>query len=541
MKAGSLLMCAFILASNCVFAATAAAPVTPPAGAAGTGAAEKITAAAAEMPAPAGETGTASPAAATGTAGIINFEAAVEKCMVSNAVIRQALAEYREADADAEKVKGRFDLNFKGGVSYADTKDEALAIGMPGETGLLAFSAGLDNRLVTGGDLSLNFTSQKMSLQYPAYNWGIDSVPFRPDINPYYCPEISLSYSQPVLKGFWGDPQGNAVKAAEYRAKSARENLRGEVIRQVCGLKEAGLLIYAQESILKAKKEELKEEENLYARLKSAGAPETDLLLVKAAVLSDKAAPDGLENKLREAREDFLNMAGFAPGEWATATAAAVDTVEDSYIPEEMTGDLEDTLVDMQPQVTAAKLLSGSVSMEKDAAENNSLPELDLTGSYGLTGLAGGPDQAFAGLSSDKFRDITVGAAFSCSFPGREGSGLLSAKKEEMKKMEAEYEKLRNQAKIAVRAAFNGLKAAKDDYEMKKQAGRLLSRRLMLQRAAGAGARELMMSQADYFNAEAAETGSFAEYAKSVIEWNRMNGKYDGYFNDFIKSVMERQ
>jgi hypothetical protein len=50
-----------------------------------------------------------------------------------------------------------------------------------------------------------------------------------------------------------------------------------------------------------------------------------------------------------------------------------------------------------------------------------------------------------------------------------------------------------------------------------------------------------MMSQNDYFNAKAAEAGAYAEYAKSVMEWNRINGKYDGYFNDFIKSVMERQ
>jgi outer membrane protein TolC len=531
-----------LLISNCLYADAAPLPITAEAGAPVTNTAVAATAVpvtVSAMPAASPVTANAVPAETTTTANIVDFAAAVTKCVENNAGIRQALAEYEEAKANAEKIKGRYDLNFKGGISYSESKVTALTVEMLEETKLLAYTAGLDNRLITGGDLSLNFTSARTSLLYPAYNWGIDPLPFRMGAGPYYYPEIALSYSQPVLKDFWGDPQGKTIKAAEYRAKSAQEKLRGEVIGQVCGLKEASILIYAQESILKAKKDGLKSAENLYIKMKSAGAPETDLLLVKAAMLSAKAEPAGMENRLKTARENFLNMAGYAPDEWETAAVNVEETVEDSYIPQEMTQDLEDTLVDMQPQVTAAKLLADSAAMEKDAAENSLLPELDLTGSYGLTGLSGGLDTAFTGLASDKFRDFTAGVVFSWSFPGREGAGGFKAKEEGMKKAGVEYESLKKQAKIAVRSAFNGLKAAKDDYEMKRQAGQLLSRRLLLQRSAGAVVRELMMSQDDYFNAKAAEAGAFAAYAKSVMEWNRINGKYDSYYNDYIKSMQK--
>ncbi|HRU39107.1 MAG TPA: hypothetical protein P5511_04460, partial [Candidatus Goldiibacteriota bacterium] len=78
-----------------------------------------------------------------------------------------------------------------------------------------------------------------------------------------------------------------------------------------------------------------------------------------------------------------------------------------------------------------------------------------------------------------------------------------------------------------------------NDYELKREARLLNERRLKLQKnnfsQGRISTRELIMTQADFHSSRMKEAAAFMEYIKAVSAWNRTAGKYDAYYNDYMK------
>ncbi len=470
----------------------------------------------------------------SGTA--VGIDEAIIKGINSSAEIQQALAGISAAKAEVEREKGIFDLNLNGSVKYSELTRESLAIQMPEQEKLMSYSAGLSNRIFTGGELSLNFVSSREYLLFPPYSGSIDASLFRPAINPYYNPMLALVYRQPLLKDFWGSPGDKKVKAADCREKAAQEDLKEAVLNQACALKKAYYLVYLRDINVKARKIYISAVEGVYTRLAAAGAGEADLLAAKAAAVQARAAMTGLENSLKDAKERYLNLAGFAPSEWDAITVEPQENTDNVYLPDAMDEDLEATLVDVQPKVTAMKFLLDAAELEKAMAENIWLPAFNLTGSYGLSGSAGSIDGAFGNMGAHK--DFMVGADFSWSLPGRQGSGAAGAGRANHKKAIAALDGIKTEYRIKLRKAYGGVAAGKTYYGAARDARLMLERRARIMK--GAQARDLLPAHFDRYNARISEAEALAAYAEAIVEWNRLNGKYDFYYNDYMKSVQER-
>jgi outer membrane protein TolC len=484
----------------------------------------------------------ASPIPVTAAAIAVDFGAAMKKSVQSSTAIKQALAEYKEAKALLEKEKGVFDPFFKAGVMYSESADKSIALQYPEAEKILEYKAALNSRLITGGDISLIFNSSRAALLFPAFSGSVDASLFWPSINPYYYPEIILSYTQPLLKGFWGGAAGMKVQAAEYRAKAAAENLRERVIAAAYDLKAAYYEVYLRDIFLKAAVNYAKETENMYSRMKAGGKGEADLLQAKAAMIIAGAGIKPMEKKLAVCREAYLSLAGYAPAEWAVTVVEAEGVTEDVYVPQDLTEELESTLVELQPAVTAAKFIVFAAEAAKNAAENNALPQLNVIGSCGLNGFSGSLGGAFDDIGTGKFGDFMVGADFSWSLPNRAGFGGADAAKEEFNKMRAGHEAVINLIRIKIRAAYAGITAEKEYYFAAKEARLLLEKRVkLLQQAFDSGsasARDALLAHLDRFNARKSEAEAFNAYALAIMDWNRVNGKYDYFYNEYLKNQL---
>ncbi len=89
-----------------------------------------------------------------------------------------------------------------------------------------------------------------------------------------------------------------------------------------------------------------------------------------------------------------------------------------------------------------------------------------------------------------------------------------------------------------IRSAYRTLVSAKNRYEMGKEARQLTEKRLQLQKKnfsqGRISLRELIMTQADFNQARIKEVSSYVDYIKAVSQWNKISGKYDVYFNEYI-------
>ncbi len=472
----------------------------------------------------------------------IDFSSVLKESTTRSSSINQALSDYYKSKAVVEKTYGMFDLLLNGSIMYTENKSYPTSLLSPEDTKVLVYKASLANKIFTGGFLSLDFSSTRTDILYPTVSIpGFDSSMFTGDINPSYKPVLSLTYTQPLLKDFWGRPDEKAIKIGELSVKLAKEGLKQAILDNVISLKEMYLFYYMAEQMMKIQNDFYNDADKLYketVQLKSLGMrEETDILQAKASMLSAKAELEPAANQVKLAKENFLNFAGFKKEEWDKINLKIEEINEEVYIPE-LTEELENLLIDVSPQVVIVKCSLDMAKTGKEIADNSALPSLNLVGSYGVEGFGANINESFDMLKDNKYRNFMVGANFSWAFPNRAGSGETKSKDEEYKKTLEQYEFLRNQTKIIIRNAYRTLVSAKNRYEMGKEARQLTEKRLQLQKKnfsqGRISLRELIMTQADFNQARIKEVTSYVDYIKAVSQWNKISGKYDSYFNEYM-------
>jgi len=472
----------------------------------------------------------------------IDFGIALKKSVDNSSVIKQALADYYKSKAMAEKISSMYDLIFSGNVTYTENKTYPNSLLSPEDTKVLVYKASLANKLFTGGFLSLDFSSTRTDIIFPEISIpSFDPSMFTATINPSYKPAISLVYTQPLLKDFWGRPDEKTLMISDLSVKMSKEALKNAILDNVTSLKEMYLLYYMSQKLQQVQNDFYIDAEKLYKetlQLKSIGMREdTDILQAKASMLSAKAELEPADNQVKFARENFLNAAGFKQEEWDKTDIKIEELKEDAYIPE-LTEELENLLVDISPQVVIVKCSLDMAKTSKEIADTSALPSLNLTGSYGIEGFGANLQDSFDILTDNKYRNFMIGVNFSWAIPNRAGSGETKSKEEEYKKALEQYEFLKNQTKIMIRNSYRTLLSARNRYEMAKEARQLTEKRMQLQKknfSKGViSLRELIMTQADFNQTRIKEVTSYVDYIKAVSQWNKINGKYDNYFNEYI-------
>ncbi len=472
----------------------------------------------------------------------VDFLTALNQFINQSSPINQSLYDYYKAKATVEKTYGMFDLLLNGSVNYTENKSYPTSLLSPENTKVLIYKASLANKLFTGGFLSLDFSSTKTDILYQKIMMpGFDPSMFTSTINPSYKPTLSLTYTQPLLKDFWGRPDEKAIKIGDLSVKMAKEGLKKSILDNITNLKEAYLFYYMSKKLQEVQNDFYNDAEKLYKetiQLKNLGMrEETDILQAKASMLSAKSELDSSENQAKMAKESFLNTAGYKKEEWDLIDVKIDEIKEEVEIPV-LTEELENDLIEKSSQIIILKCSLDMAKEGKEIADNSVLPSLNLIGSYGIEGYSGNLNEAYNILKEKKYNNFLIGANFSWSFPNRAGAGESKSKEEEYKKTKEQYEFLKNQTKIIIRSAYRTLITSKDKYEMSKEARQLTEKRLQLQKKnfsqGRISLRELIMTQADYNQARIKEVTSYVDYIKAVSQWNKISGKYDVYFNEYI-------
>lgn len=484
----------------------------------------------------------------------VTLEEALQTALAKNTDIVKAKKDLSIAQAEVEKTYGMFDFKLTGNLNYSDRVTEATSPLAPEETQVLSFGLGLSEKTMLGGFFSLDLNSSRTEWFYPAPTFnpmmggGIDPSFLTTDLNPSYNPTVSLRYEQPLLKDFWGRPDQIALKIAAISIDLAKIGLKQIAVEQVAGLTNAYLAIVQARAMLEIQKESLQDRETYYnqtVRMQRIGLREDkDIFQTQASFLQAKAGLSNAQDGVSQAKEQFLNLAGYAQQQWPLMEIENSPLFTTFTLPEQPTAEQEKQLAARQPAVRLINLQIQMSELNKKIAVNATLPSLSLFGQYGIEGLDESWNAGFSEMVDLNYNNFAVGINFSLNLPNRTFDSDLTIKQQALDKSRAELAALEKTIMLQVRYAYKQLVSAKEKYDLQQQARQLIEKSLTVHNRHFAQGRittrELLGAQSEYHGSRMEEINAMIAYLQAINEWKKLAGDYEVMMDDKQQSVVSK-
>ena len=413
----------------------------------------------------------------------------------------------------------------------------ALSGGAKVTTDTLVYNFGLSQYLPTGATFGLTFNNNKQ-----------DTTSSLSNFNPGYSSTLTASLTQPLLKNFRIYSFRQQIRVAKKNREISDVQFRQTVINTVASVRKAYWdLIYAIDNLQAAQKslalaKKLLSENEIKVRVGTM-AP-LDVVEAKSEVASREAGVIVAESALARA-EDVLKSAIFPKNDPATWALRILPTDRPSAEPMAVSAEAAITnALEKRTDVVAARKGLERADISVEYARNQTLPQLDLTASYGATGVGG------TGLVRDGFGGPVIGtipggygdavsSVFGRDFPtwtvrfnvtypilNRQAAAASAQARVTKSQLLASFQRLELQVAAEVRSAARAVETNVKRVASTKAARVLSAQRLDAEEkkfAAGMSTNFLVtQAQRDLAVAEVAELQAIADYRKSIIDFERV-------------------
>lgn len=504
-----------------------------------------VLAVAQEQPGTTAPAATATPAAAATPAEPetvrLSLDDAVERALQNNndiAVERYNPEIYAESVRSAE---GYYDPLLFANLSRnsSDTKATSAFSGADVvNTKRNVWNFGVGVPVKTGATFQLTFNNNKTSTNNIFSNF-----------NPQFGSQLDLSVTQPLLKNFKIDAPRQQLRIAKINREISDVQFHQTIVNTVATVKFYYYdLIYALDNLGAARKslalaQQLLEENEI--RVKVGTMAPLDVVSARAEVAAREEGVIVAENAVAEA-EDTLKQAIFPqndPKMWATRIVLT-DRPSDAPVPVDMAGAVSKALAERTDIVSARKALERS-DVSLSYRKSQFLPQVDLVASYGTTGtggtelirdeppfgpvtdtIPGGYKDALSEVFGRDYPTWSVGFNVSYAIPNRSAKALAAQARLSKEQALASLRRLEMQVAAEVRTAARAVESGIKQVASSKAARELAAERLDAEQkkfAAGMSTNYLVtQAQRDLADQEVAEIQAVANYAKSVVNFQRV-------------------
>jgi outer membrane protein TolC len=347
-------------------------------------------------------------------------------------------------------------FNGNGNPSPAQiVKDENYQFGIGGVNGGNALTPwGLQYSLTSTLDKSIvrNFDSN-----------GLPEAPFTQD-----TATAGINLVQPLLKNFWIDSSRAAILVAKKTIQYDEFGFYLAVMTNISATEQAYYeLNYAFENV-QVQEDAVRLADQLVAenKKKVVAGVLTDLDVAQslsqlassqAALLAARQLVSQDENILKALITDkYRELSGvqLVPGEKLLAVPEMFD-LEGSW----------QTALAKRPDLLQAKVAVERLDVNRRFQKNQLFPELDLTGSYGRTGLNGTLGGAYGEIPANNFPNYSYGAVLSVPFGNQAARNNYKAAKASIEQAQAVYQLVEQNVLIQIQ---NTIEKAKSDLAQTK-------------------------------------------------------------------------
>jgi outer membrane protein len=322
-------------------------------------------------------------------------------------------------------------------------------------------------------------------------------------INPSFTSSWALSLSQPLLRGFGIGPTYWQIRIGRNNQDSAYLDFVRSVQTVVDAVDQSYWdLVYAIDN-LEVKKESLRiaQDLNRITKIKIDVGSLAPIDIVQTEVGIAQAEQDIItaEGLIGDAQDRLKRALNFDPTRWTTVPIAPTDKLEDEKMGSVNVDDAIRTALEKRPEVQQALYSVQSSRTTYDYWRSESLPGLNLVGSFGTLGVAGslhifddngnqighvGGDfgDAWNNMTTARNKNWSFGLTFNYPILNRAGRGNLGVAKYNYEASRARYTQTEQNVIVDVRGAARAIDTAAKSVVAARKGRELAERNLDAER-----------------------------------------------------------
>jgi outer membrane protein TolC len=382
-----------------------------------------------------------------------------------------------------------FDPSLSGALNYSHQSTPEATPASYGTDNLIATAmnanAGLTQGFSTGASAALAFNNSRNTINGTDYNYS-----------PYVMSSLSLTITQPLLRGFGRSMNRRYIRIAANQEKIAGLLFEQQLISTVYGVTRLYIDLASLRDNVRVKEEDLQLAEwlkrEVVSRVDEGILPSIEVTRASAGLLTARQALINARALLEEQEAVFKSVLFRKGLDDAAVRDARVVPTDALELPKDAAslnaGELVQQSLASRPDLLQAGLQAENTRIALEGSRNNLKPQLDIVAFAQNTGLGGAanpvasnPDQVFAGgygsaLGQVFRRDYPVyGAGIQLNLPLRNRTAQADAARDEIASRQADIraEEFRNQARLEVQDAIIALRRAQASYEAAAESSRL--------------------------------------------------------------------
>jgi outer membrane protein TolC len=295
----------------------------------------------------------------------------------------------------------------------------------------------------------------------------------------YYRPILGMELVQPLLKGFGPEVNTIRIRQAEKSERIARHVVEARVLTVIQDVETRYWILYKAQQHIRVIASSVELAADLVQRLRRLlGVGLATALDVRQAEVTVETRRGDLVRAQADLRNAQAQLALVTdPRDGLSARLQTAEAPKEDGVPVDLAGKLERAMAE-RPEIRRQEQVVEQLALQVKLDENNVLPNLDLVGSAGYTGLAGkgsGPRVTAPPTSSqgtsyfDAFNNFftpdgnltwSVGLRLQIPLGNREAVARLEQAKLRRGQEEMRLALLRSQIGIEVETAFEEMTAA---------------------------------------------------------------------------------
>ncbi|MHC4509387.1 MAG: TolC family protein, partial [Planctomycetota bacterium] len=344
--------------------------------------------------------------------------------------------------------------------------------------------------------------------------------------NPSYGSDMSVSISQPLLRGAGNRANTYAIRIAEYERQISDARTKLEVIRAIAAVDRVYWRLYAARRELEVRKKQydlaqaLLEQAN---RFVAAGdKPQVEVVRTEAGVAQRLEAIIVSENNLRDRQRELKRTLHKAGLEMQTPTALVPATEPDLVRYQFENERLVTTAVDNRMEMLELELQIAEDVATADYMHNQSLPLVTMDYTYNINGLGATRDDSFDLLFDNRFEDHRFGLQLVVPLGNGAGKSRLRQAFYQRRQRLASRDSRAETVELEVLNAIDQLEANWQRVLASRQRtildGRLFEAEKRQFELGLGTSTDVLQVQTDFADAQSAEILALAEYQIALVD-----------------------
>jgi len=448
----------------------------------------------------------------------LTLSQAVTAALTRNLSVEEEKLLQKVQEAGVVRAKGEFDPTLSGKLSKSSSKDASVTTIVSSSQDNVDYEVGLGGKIPTGTSYDITVSGGKVERS---------ATPFLL-INPYYSSDATITITQPLLKGFGPKVQTSKIESAEADLRAARMEAEHHAMVLIDDTVTAYWELYfargnqeASKMSLDLAQNTLKEVEakieagalaqvEIYKAQAEAAIREENYLAARKSVYDAEDALRAIMNSTDWYGEIVPVETPPEPGETPTLDALLKDAFENRR-----------DLKQAEEELKSKKIMSRYY-------KNQLLPELDLFGTGGLSGLSDSYGSSLDSTLNGDYRSWQVGISLEIPIGNRAQKGQYLQSKHETELADLNIRQLKQEITVDVRKALRAVELARESVKASGRSKVASQKRLEAEeerfRLGMATLNDVLTYQQEYADAISSEKRAIADYASASVSLRRASG-----------------